>query len=139
MPKDNVTTNNLSSEQGTSVQKKTPPKAHKRTSQPTRRTVEAIDRLTDDELNAQIDYRHDSNFTAPGRSSQGRKRYSRARKDLDAVQQNANYTRYLSVPKGNQTIFTRGRQRRFIMIIAGVLVIICVLLLLAHLLWELIV
>ncbi len=138
MPKDNITTNNLSSVQGSSVQKKVP-KAHRRTSQPTRKTVEEIDRLTDDELNAKIDYRHDSNFTAPGRSSQGSKRYRRARKDLNAAQQHTSYAQYLSVPKGNQAIFTRGRQRRLIMIITSVLAAICMLLLLAYLLWELIV
>ena len=106
---------------------------------PTRRTIDPIDRLSEDEAEAKVTYVHDSSYTLRSNDPIAERSYRRAQADLEQAREaDQRYAQYLSVPKGGRTIFTRRRSTTVLMVAVVVVAVLLVLVLVSLLIWGLI-
>ena len=103
-----------------------------------RRSLGLVDNLAEDDLEASIEYVHDSDYATGSFAPLAEQGYRSSRSEIGRVNEDWQYGQYLSVPKGRRTIFARNKHDSRLKVLVFVLVGIVALVVLAIVLWELI-
>lgn len=102
------------------------------------RTMPPVDDLAEDDLEAQINYVHDTDYANRSLDPLSSREYRRNRSELSKAQKDLKYGQYLSVPKGRRAIFARQERVRRIKTIVAAVLLVAVIGVVAYLLWQLI-
>lgn len=103
-----------------------------------RRTVEPVDRLEEDELEAKIGYVHDSDYHTTSFAPIREVEYRMSRSDMDRMRKGLRYGQYLELPKGRRSIFGASPRKRIILTALTTMAVLAALALVAYLLWGLV-
>jgi hypothetical protein len=102
------------------------------------RTMPPVDDLAEDDLEASINYVHDTDYANGSLNPLESREYRRNRSELSKAQKDLKYGQYLSVPKGRRAIFARQERVRRIKTIVAAVLLVAVIGVVAFLLWQLI-
>jgi hypothetical protein len=102
------------------------------------RTMPPVDDLAEDDLEASINYVHDTDYANGSLNPLESREYRRNRSELSKAQKDLRYGQYLEVPKGRRAIFSRQERNRRIKSALALVALIVVLGIVAYFIWGLI-